>query len=118
MFQYQKLRNKKHFSKNIFSSDKKKKVGDRNENLTSRQTRYIAAPSTVDQECHENGRKKYDVNTALFVRCSVHLRPDDLHLGHFKNAQESMGRQFIELAVDVMTYRFENRCAMLLWVEK
>ena len=27
MFQYQKLRNKKHFSKNIFSSDKKKKVG-------------------------------------------------------------------------------------------
>lgn len=28
-----------------------------------------------------------------------------------------MGRQFIELAIDVMTYRFENRRAVLLWMD-
>lgn len=73
----------------------------------------MAAPST---RAYQQREQSSDVSQVIDVslRASAHLRQYDLHFGHFKNAQQSMGRQFIILVVDVMTYRLENRRAVLL----
>lgn len=45
---------------------------------------------------------------------SRHIRHNHLHLSHLENAQQTMGGQLIEFRIDVMTYRLQNWCAMLL----
>lgn len=73
MIRYQKLR--KNFSK-IFSMKCE----------TSRQHRRKAAPRTADQQRHANWDNHDKGLACSRTSRSVHLRPDDLNFGHFKNA--------------------------------
>lgn len=76
-----------------------------NLNWTSRLTRPITVPSKVDQKRNRQNQNDELARAALAGAGAIHLRPNDLDLGHFKYAEQSMSGQFVILAVDVMAYR-------------